>query len=176
MKDEIIKLRNEGKSYNQIKIILGCSKSTISYHCGEGQKLKSKERLKKLLGTSPLLKKIDNFKNRRLSNKTRDFQRKRDGNKYSNERVYDFTQDDVINKISKNPICYLSGEQIDISDTKSYHFDHIIPLSKGGDNTLKNLGITTKSINRSKSDLTIDEFIELCKTVLIYNGYKVSKK
>lgn len=35
MKDNIIKLRKEGKSYNQIRIILGCSKSTISYYCSK---------------------------------------------------------------------------------------------------------------------------------------------
>lgn len=33
MKNEILKLRSEGKSYNEIKNILGCAKSTISYHC-----------------------------------------------------------------------------------------------------------------------------------------------
>ncbi len=35
MKDKIIKLRKEGKTYNEIKKILGCSKSTISYHCSK---------------------------------------------------------------------------------------------------------------------------------------------
>ena len=38
MKDKILKLREEGKSYKEIMNILGCSKGTISYHCGEGQK------------------------------------------------------------------------------------------------------------------------------------------
>lgn len=47
MKDDILKLRNEGKSYNEIKKILGCSKSTISYYCGEGQKEKNYLRVKK---------------------------------------------------------------------------------------------------------------------------------
>ena len=32
-KKEIIKLRKENKSYNEIVDILGCSKSTVSYHC-----------------------------------------------------------------------------------------------------------------------------------------------
>ena len=43
-KDEIVRLHKEGKSYNQIKDILGCSKGTISYHIGEGQKEKTIER------------------------------------------------------------------------------------------------------------------------------------
>ena len=33
MKEEILKLRKEGKSYRQIEKLLKCSKSTISYHC-----------------------------------------------------------------------------------------------------------------------------------------------
>ena len=33
MKEEIIKLRKEGKSYRDIQKELGCSKSTISFHC-----------------------------------------------------------------------------------------------------------------------------------------------
>jgi transposase len=40
-KDKIFQLRSEGKSYSQIQKILGCSKGTISYHLGEGQKEKS---------------------------------------------------------------------------------------------------------------------------------------
>lgn len=35
LKEKIIILFNEGKSYNEIKLILGCSKGTISYHCSE---------------------------------------------------------------------------------------------------------------------------------------------
>ncbi len=31
--EQIISLRNEGKSYKEIKKILGCALSTISYHC-----------------------------------------------------------------------------------------------------------------------------------------------
>ena len=33
LKEKIIELRKEGKSYNEIKKILKCSKATISYHC-----------------------------------------------------------------------------------------------------------------------------------------------
>lgn len=33
MKDDILKLRESGKTYDEISKILDCSKSTISYHC-----------------------------------------------------------------------------------------------------------------------------------------------
>ena len=35
MKDEILKLRREGYSYNEIHRLLKCAKSTISYHCSK---------------------------------------------------------------------------------------------------------------------------------------------
>lgn len=41
MKEQILKLYRQGKSYREIQGILGCSKGTISFHCGEGQKRKS---------------------------------------------------------------------------------------------------------------------------------------
>jgi len=47
MKEEILKLRNEGKTYKEIKKILNCSLSTISYHCGDGQKEKNNIRQQK---------------------------------------------------------------------------------------------------------------------------------
>jgi hypothetical protein len=33
VKEDILRLRAEGKSYRQIQVILGCSMGTISYHC-----------------------------------------------------------------------------------------------------------------------------------------------
>lgn len=43
-KDNIIKLYAEGKSYREIQKILGCSKGTIAYHIGKGQKEKTRAR------------------------------------------------------------------------------------------------------------------------------------
>ena len=34
-KNDILRLRNEGKTYNEISNILGCSKATIHYHCSK---------------------------------------------------------------------------------------------------------------------------------------------
>jgi transposase len=44
--EQILELYEEGKSYSQIVDELGCSKSTVSYHCGKGQKEKTKNRQK----------------------------------------------------------------------------------------------------------------------------------
>jgi len=43
---EILRLSQEGKSYRQIQAELGCSKGTISYHLGVGQKEKNLARFK----------------------------------------------------------------------------------------------------------------------------------
>jgi transposase len=45
MKDEILKLRKEGLSYDEIINKLGCSKSTISYHCKKNNLGQNKEKL-----------------------------------------------------------------------------------------------------------------------------------
>ena len=47
LKEKIIALAEQGWSYNMIKRRLNCSKSTISYHLGEGQKEKSRARVRK---------------------------------------------------------------------------------------------------------------------------------
>lgn len=59
MKEKIIKLRNEGKTYNEIKEILKCSKSTISYHCSKIENNKESIELNK--SVSDLNKKKDKF-------------------------------------------------------------------------------------------------------------------
>jgi 5-methylcytosine-specific restriction endonuclease McrA len=86
-----------------------------------------------------------------------------------------FTVEDVIQKFGENTICYLTGDQIDINKPRTYAFDHVIPRSRGGNNDLDNLGICTKAVNQAKSDMTPDEFMNLCKKVLEYNGYTVTK-
>ena len=35
MKEKILTLRNDGKTYDEIVQILGCAKSTVAYHCSE---------------------------------------------------------------------------------------------------------------------------------------------
>lgn len=44
LKENILKLRSEGKTYKQIVEALGCSNGTVSFHCGEGVKDKAQER------------------------------------------------------------------------------------------------------------------------------------
>ena len=46
-KKQILELRSQGLTYNQIAKQLGCKKSTISYHVGEGQHRKTLLRQRK---------------------------------------------------------------------------------------------------------------------------------
>ena len=168
MKEEILKLRESGKSYNQIKNIVKCSKGTISYYCGNNQKEKTLARTKRqrktLLGI--LKRKKDNFSV--LYRKPEDY-------KLHRREKSKFTAREFEKRLVGNPICYLTGRKIDLLSPKTYQCDHMIPVSKGGQNTLTNLGLTCKEANIAKADMTPSEFFELCKEVLEHNGYKVEK-
>lgn len=190
LKDQIINLRSQGLTYNQISIQLQCSKSTVCYYCGTDQKNKFRDRQRKRRSTEhPFVKKLDNFclsnnPKTRLPNdglsirililsKINWFHRE-----HKNMKKYNtpsFTVDDVINKFGNSFQCYLTGDLIDITQPRTYSFDHIIPRSRGGTNNIDNLGVCTKQVNTAKNNMTPDEFINLCKKVLEHNGYTITK-
>ena len=195
MKEEILRLRDEGKSYREIVKILGCSKSTVAYHCGKGQKEKNAKRRKKRR-ENPLVRKTDQFRLRKSKEKTtekkeersrkdvvegiRKFQKtdselRKYGSDGINKNIEStFTWQDVLNKFGENTHCYLSGEPIDLM-INNYQFDHIRPVSRKGGNELDNLGIAHEVVNQMKGDLLPEELIDWCKKILIHNGYTISK-
>jgi 5-methylcytosine-specific restriction endonuclease McrA len=188
LKQKILKLREKGLTYDQIADELGCSKSTISYHLNSEQKEKSLKRQRKRRKSNPLIKKLEVFKAQKKQRKKQKHSTlpldnilyKRvwefSYNKKTGEKMKsDFNVNDVKEKIGDNPTCYLTGDEIDLSKTRSYEFDHIIPRSRGGDNSLENLGICTRQANQAKRDMTPDEFLYFCKKVLENNGYIVTK-
>lgn len=192
MKEDILKLRDEGKSYDEIQKLLGCSKGTIAYHCGNGQKDKANKRQNKRR-QNILLAKTDRFKYKQKSENfdiikdskdkknvvesIRKFQ-KRDNSikgRVNKNIETTFTWEDVLEKYGENTFCYLSGEDINLFDN-NYQLDHITPASRGGSNGFSNLGITHKIVNQMKGDLTPEELIDWCKKVLAFNGYEVIDK
>lgn len=174
MREQILKLRAEGKLYKEICQIVGCSKGTVSYYCGVNQKEKAVTKKRKQRAAEVFLSKTEKFKNRITSEKSRSFQR-REGGHLIPRKEYNFSLKDVKIKLGEAPFCYLSGRPIDLTNSKSFHFDHIIPATKGGTNTLDNLGIIDASINHMKYDLSVEEFLSNCKEILEYNGYQVTK-
>jgi len=187
MKEEILKLRSEGKSYDEIKKILNCSKGTIAYHCGDGQKEKTTLRRRKR-DENVLARKTDCFKyaikvdkkvkpNKNFVESIRKFQ-KRDNQAsgYVNKNLETtFVWKDVLEKFGESTICYLSGEPINLFEN-TYNFDHMIPTTRGGQNILSNLGILHEVVNMMKGDLLPDELIYWCEKILVHNGYEVNKR
>lgn len=182
LKNEILKLGSQGYSYNQIVKLLNCSKGTVCYHLGKNQKEKTKVRRKNYILQHPFIKKINTFKNCKYNKKGRNqlhgwkklltlkvelfLRRRLKGNKIMN---HNFSVQDVINKFGEHPMCYITGEKINIYEPRTYNFDHIIPVSRGGDNSIDNLGICTKQANAAKSDMTYDELIVFCNKVIEHN-------
>jgi len=195
---QIQELRNAGKTYNQIVAILGCSKSSVCYHCDNTQKQKTQNRTK-LYRSQPKHDKIIRIVYPKLASKIYHFQNhsfNRRKHYYFKNNIITihralkckyfqfmrnnlmkppFKQQQLLDKIGPNPICYLTGLPIDLTKPSTYQFDHIIPASKNGDSSLDNLGICAKQANTAKSDMTPDEFINLCKLVLQHNGYNIKK-
>ncbi len=174
MKEKILKLRAEGKTYEEIHNILNCASSTVSYYCNPSVKEKSSIRgRKRNKDLNHIFKrKKDNFQSIggwRFSpkNPTKMGPRKRVASL--------FTADQLKEKFFSNPVCYLTGEKIDLSQPKTYHLDHIHPVAKGGSNSLENCGLTIKAANVSKSDMTLSEYLDLCKKVLENHGFFVKK-
>ena len=187
MKEEILKLRAEGLSYQKIAALLNCSKSTVAYNCEEKHRKTAKTRVaRNRRRAHPLSRKIESFRARRaLKTKTEKFQcrvaqddpRRLVGNPrcLMQEAKILFKADDVINKFGENPHCALTGRNIDWNDSSSYVLDHIVPVHKGGDNSLSNLQLLHPQVNAAKNSLTDEEFILLCKEVLEYAGFNISK-
>lgn len=189
-KEEILKLRSEGFSYGDIQKILGCSKGTISYHCGIGQKQKTKKRTLEYRTKDKLLfilrKRVSRFNNKiRTEKELKIINNKSTFKKNLYDKCFRFVNKDInIMKVTAKSIleklqitdkCELTGRIIDIENTSSWHLDHIVPFSRGGSNTLDNCRIVCKEANVAKSDLLDEEFIQLCKDVLAHNGYKVEQ-
>lgn len=173
LSEKIIELRNAGYSYNKIVEELNCSKSVVAYHCGKNQKEKNRQRNFKYKKTNPLKTKLYAF-----HEKTKDgqfvSQQKPDIYRiliskrfhFNNGGEYMFTIEQLMEKIGSRPKCYLTGREIDLSKSRTYSLDHIVPRSKGGDNSLENCGLTCSDANRAKNDLSLDEFISLCQSVV----------
>lgn len=156
-KEQILKLRAEGKSYPEIQRILGCSRGTIAYHCGPTQKEKTTGRRKK---RHPLKIKFYGFINDRDS-RTGKSLRLKDGEPRWIDRT-DFTYEDLVNYIGPNPVCYYTGRSINLLKSSSYSLDHIIPVCDGGSNKLDNLALSCSEANLAKHKLSHDSFIQLC--------------
>lgn len=183
----IINLRKQGLSYTKIAEKLNCSKSTVSYHCCQLSRDKTKERFTKHQALYSwkykLMRKISNFKNRVYDHKS--YHKCKDWNKkfrtsvsrfkHRGANVESYTYSDALKHLGGTQLtCYLTGIPINILED-DYQLDHILPVSKGGTNELSNMAIATVEANQMKSGLTNEELFYWCKKILEHNGYIVTK-
>lgn len=181
--EKIFALREQGLSYREVEAKLGCSRSLISYHCGVGQKDKTLSRQRRGRKDSALKTKIRRFRCWPKSQMTKqDFSKRKIekivqaklrgffltekvNGRYAKCRAT-FKTKDLVEKIEANPVCYLTDRKINLEDGRSYHLDHIIPRSKGGDNSIENCGLTCRAANQAKNDLVLEDFVQLCREVI----------
>lgn len=172
-KEKILKIKelNPKLGYRKIAKLLNITREGVRFHLSKNQQIGAHNRIRKSRKNNPLHHKTFTFlelrKRKKLFNKD-----KNTGKTFGNK----FKTKDLINKIGENPKCYLTGRQINLNNPSEYHLDHIIPRSKGGNNSLENCGLACKRANQAKTDMTPEEFFLFCKEVLEYNGYIVTKK
>lgn len=161
-KRQILELRKKGHTYKEIQKILGCNKSTVSYHCNPNRQEKMRQYQRKYDRES----RNGDYPIKVLTQKIRRFHRILTTRTSTNYIPITFSADDFIQKIGSNPTCALTGIEIDLSDSNAYSLDHIIPKSKGGDCTIDNCQIVCSAVNKAKHDLYMEDFIQLCQNVI----------
>ena len=183
---KIIALRQKRYTYTQIIKVLKCSRSTVSYALRKKTRLLAKQNNdNRPLHYKRIQNKIYTFKSpktrktplpiwylnptpkqitKSISTKAHTFQRK-----------MAFNYKDVHKKYGDHFPCALTGRPLKFNEPHTYEYDHIMPHSRGGDNSLSNLQILCPEANQAKGMMTDDEFKDLCKEVIIHAGYKIYK-
>lgn len=67
----------------------------------------------------------------------------------------------------QNGLCALTGRQLD----ENAEIDHILPIAKGGDNSVDNSRWLCRAANQAKHALTDDEFFNLCREIVESKPY-----
>lgn len=179
-KEKILQIKKEHPdwSYDKISTLLDISISTISYYLNPQGKINNRKRTARNRKNNPLNHKIFHFTSYQAKESLRlrkkSFNRIDNGRKKTNGNKFKIK--DLLEKIGTEPKCYLTGRAINLNNSSEYNLDHRVPVSRGGDNFLENCELACKQANQAKSDLTPEEFFQLCKEVLEYNGYIVTKK
>lgn len=173
MKEKVLELKAKGYNQREISQMLNLSKSSVSYHCNPNEPAQTRARTKLARSKNAqtnLQRKVDSF--RSIHNKSRKLEKA--VKRFTNDEKK-FNKTDVLEKFSQQTVCYLTGEPIDLLADDDYSFDHIVPKSRGGDNSIENLGITKATVNYSKHAMTDEEYIQLCLKVVKHAGYEVKE-
>ena len=183
---QIISLRKKGLTYNQIANKLKCSKSTVSYALNSKTR---RDALKRQQDTPLHIKQIRNkiykFLNSTIIDKPkkawyihktpRQIKKAISDKAARFQRPMTFNYKDVYKLLGDNFNCALTGRPLQFNNPDTYEYDHIMPTSRGGDNSINNLQIVCPEANRAKQNLTDQEFLDLCKEVVIHAGFRIYK-
>lgn len=177
MKEKILQIKEQHPDwgYKAIAKIVGCAPNTVKYYLHPTAKENSRKRVSRYRKINPLCARITHFSE--IREKKKNFDKTNNGvTTYRRQKRKSlFTTSELLAKLGEYPICYLTGKSIDLDNLSSYELDHIIPVSKGGDNSLENVGICIPDANVAKGNLLIQEFLELCKKILEHHNYRVEK-
>lgn len=160
IRQSILQFKLDGKTYKEIAAIFNCSILEIKRIVDPDYDQRSLNRLKYLHQQDrdfPLRKKVRQFL-------------QFTGQKNKTVEVF---YNDLIKKIGNNPKCYLTGREVNLKDPSTYSLDHIIPISKGGLNTLENCGLLCAEANKAKHDKTPEEFFFLMEEIFNHLGYEL---
>ena len=164
------KLKSEGYTYTQIAEKVGLSgKGAVAYYLTPGESKQAKSRLRKNRANDSLYRRSFQWEGFESLKKSSNIFRARRGSVNRAELLHEYIKEKFDNK------CYISGHDLP-DDFREIELDHINPKSRGGSNDITNMGPTLRRSNAMKSDMTMEELLELCKDTLEYHGYKVTKK
>lgn len=61
--------------------------------------------------------------------------------------------------------CALTGTKL---TPHTAMLDHMLPISRGGENSMENIQVLRSDINRTKGTLTNEEFVDICREVVAH--------
>jgi hypothetical protein len=161
---QIKSMHESGLGYTKISKELNIPKTTVRYNLDPNGKEKVRKKVAKWRGNNPLENKLNAARNT-IRDKIKSFKRaKSGGTKRATKANVDSKY--FLEKIIANPVCYLTGMSIDLTRPRSYQLDHKIPVSRGGISEVSNFGLCCDWVNRAKCNMTVDEFITMCKLVV----------
>lgn len=183
---KIKELRQKGYSFRQIASQLKCSISTVSYTLrAKTRKLAKEKQLRLPIHEKKIHNKIYTFKNPKtrttpiptwyLNQTKRQINKSISAKAHNFQKKMAFNYKDVYKKYGDVFPCALTGRPLNFNEPHTYEYDHVMPHSRGGDNTIDNLQILCPEANQAKGMMTDPEFINLCKEVIIHAGYKIYK-
>lgn len=91
------------------------------------------------------------------------------------ENLITFDTKQLVERFGMKFKCPLSGRDINLENFETYEFDHLLPVSQNGDNSIHNLQILSKEINQMKGGLTNEQLISNCIEILENQGFQIKR-